>query len=154
VHVAAADLHHEQAVQTLEGHPAVHVKEIDGQHDRGLGAQELPPGRVGASLRGRGIRHALRTRRIVDALARWPSLRAPLTVILVGSTLERREDGPFPVEAPVGVRWRLSLATVVVTNLVLNLATAWTSQLLKLLICGWYGSAGWPGCGKMVSHRR
>jgi hypothetical protein len=53
VHVAAADLHYEQAVQALEGHRAVHVKEIDGQHRRGLRVQELPPARIGAPSRSR-----------------------------------------------------------------------------------------------------
>ena len=53
VHVAAADLHHEQAVQALEGHRAVHVKEVDGQHRRGLRVQELPPARIGAPTRSR-----------------------------------------------------------------------------------------------------
>jgi hypothetical protein len=53
VHVAAADLHHEQAVQALEGHRAVHVKEVDGQHRRGLRVQELPPARIGAPGRSR-----------------------------------------------------------------------------------------------------
>ena len=48
VHVAAADLHHEQAVQALEGHRAVHVKEVDGKHRRGLRVEELPPARIGA----------------------------------------------------------------------------------------------------------
>src|SRR5512140_2480148 len=37
VHVAAADLHDEQAVQAPEGHRAVHVEEIGGEHRRCLG---------------------------------------------------------------------------------------------------------------------
>ena len=53
VHIAAADLHHEQAVQAAERHCAVHVKEVDGEHRRGLGVQKLPPGCVGAPLRRR-----------------------------------------------------------------------------------------------------
>ena len=53
VHVAVADLHHEQAVQALEGHRAVHVKEVDGKHRRGLRAEELPPARIGAPPRSR-----------------------------------------------------------------------------------------------------
>jgi len=53
VHVAGTDLHDEQAVQALQGHRAVHVKEVGGQHRRGLEVQELPPGRIGAPLRRR-----------------------------------------------------------------------------------------------------
>jgi hypothetical protein len=49
VHVAGADFHHEQAVQALEGHCAVHVEEVRGKHRRGLRVQELPPGRVGVT---------------------------------------------------------------------------------------------------------
>lgn len=42
------------AVQAAEGHCAVHVEEIGGEHDRSLGVQELPPRRVSAPLwRGR-----------------------------------------------------------------------------------------------------
>jgi hypothetical protein len=37
----------------MEGDCAVQVEEIGGEHRRGLGVQELPPGRVGAPLRGR-----------------------------------------------------------------------------------------------------
>jgi hypothetical protein len=47
VHVAAAGFDDEQAVQALEGHCAADVKEAGGEHRRCLGAQELPPGRVG-----------------------------------------------------------------------------------------------------------
>ena len=74
VHVTGADLHHEEAIQALERHRAVHVEEIDGQHGRGLRVQELPPRRVGVPFRCGGIPRALRTRRMVDALIRWPSL--------------------------------------------------------------------------------
>ena len=51
VHVTAADLDHGQAVQRLEGHCAVQVEEIGGEYRGCLRVQELPPGRVGASLR-------------------------------------------------------------------------------------------------------
>ena len=54
VHVTAADLHDEQAVQPLQRHCAVHVEEISGEHRRCLGAQELPPRRVGVPLGRRG----------------------------------------------------------------------------------------------------
>ena len=53
VHITGADLDHEQAVQALEGHRAVDVEEIGGEHRRCLGVQELPPGRVGVPLRCR-----------------------------------------------------------------------------------------------------
>ena len=63
----------EQAVQALQGHRAVDVGEVRGEHRRCLGLQELPPRRGGAPLRYRGILRALRTRRIVDAPTQWPS---------------------------------------------------------------------------------
>jgi hypothetical protein len=74
VHGAGADLDHEEAVQAVEGHRAVHVEEVGGKHCRSLGRQELPPRRVGVPLRRRGIFSALRTWRIVDAPTRWPGL--------------------------------------------------------------------------------
>jgi hypothetical protein len=51
VHGPGADLHHEQAVQALESHRAVHVEEVGGEHRRGLGVQKLPARRVGVPLR-------------------------------------------------------------------------------------------------------
>ncbi len=53
VDVAAPDFDDEQAVQAPECHCAVHMEEIGGQHGRGLGMQELPPGRVGVPFRRR-----------------------------------------------------------------------------------------------------
>jgi hypothetical protein len=53
VHIAGTDLHDEQALQALQGHRAVHVKEVGSQHGRGLEVQQLPPGRIGAPLRRR-----------------------------------------------------------------------------------------------------
>jgi hypothetical protein len=50
------------------------MEEIGGEHRRCLTVQELPPGRAGAPFRCRGIFSALRTRRMVDAPTRWPSL--------------------------------------------------------------------------------
>jgi hypothetical protein len=50
---AVADLDHEQDVESLQGHRAVDLEEVDGQHGGGLGAQELPPGGVGVPLRCR-----------------------------------------------------------------------------------------------------
>jgi hypothetical protein len=71
VHIAGTDLDHEQAVQALERHGAVHVEEVRDEHGRCLGAQELPPRGVTCAVFGAGdIFSALRTRRIVDALTR------------------------------------------------------------------------------------
>jgi hypothetical protein len=53
VHVAGAGLDHEQAVQALEGHRAVDVEEVGGQHGRGVRAQEVPPGLIGVPFRRR-----------------------------------------------------------------------------------------------------
>ena len=53
VHIAGLDFHDEKDVEPLEGHRAVDVEEVAGQHRRRRGAQELPPGGVGLSLRGR-----------------------------------------------------------------------------------------------------
>jgi hypothetical protein len=40
----------------VQGHRAVHMEEIGGEHRRGLSAQELPPRRIGApSRRGRDL---------------------------------------------------------------------------------------------------
>jgi hypothetical protein len=50
VDVAAAGFDHEQAVQPLERHCAVHVEEVG----RGLRPQELPPGCIGVPVRRRG----------------------------------------------------------------------------------------------------
>ena len=47
VDVAGADFDDEQAVQAPECHGGVHVEEVGGEDGRGLGLQELPPGRVG-----------------------------------------------------------------------------------------------------------
>ena len=54
VHVTGADLHDEQAVQAPQGHRAVHVEEIGGEHRGCLRVQELPPRRAGAPFRCRG----------------------------------------------------------------------------------------------------
>ena len=54
MHVTATDLHDEQAIQALEGHRAVHVEEVGGEHRRCLGVLELQPGRVGLPFRRRG----------------------------------------------------------------------------------------------------
>ena len=43
----------EQAVKALQGHCAIHVEEIGGEHCRGLDVPELPPCRVGVPFRCR-----------------------------------------------------------------------------------------------------
>jgi hypothetical protein len=48
VHGSAGDLQDEEHVDPLERHRAVHMEEVTRQHRRRLGAQKLPPGRVGA----------------------------------------------------------------------------------------------------------
>jgi hypothetical protein len=53
MHVAGTGLDHEQHVQALEGHRAVHMEEVGCQHSRGLAVQELPPCPVGLPLRRR-----------------------------------------------------------------------------------------------------
>ena len=70
----AADLHDEQAVQAPEGHRAVPVEEIGGEHRRCLAVQNF---RQNVSVRrsgAGGIFSALRTRGMVDTPTRWPSL--------------------------------------------------------------------------------
>jgi hypothetical protein len=42
LHIAGANLDHEEVVQALEGHRAVDVKEVRRKHCRGLRVQELP----------------------------------------------------------------------------------------------------------------
>ena len=82
VHIARADLDHEEAVQAPEGHRAVHVEEVGREHRRGLRVQELPPRGVGVPLGRRGIFSALRTRRIVDAPTLWPSFISSPWILL------------------------------------------------------------------------
>ena len=70
VHVTAADLHDEQAVQPLQRHCAVHVEEISGEHRRCLGAQNSRHVASVCRLGAGEIFRALRTRRTVDAPTR------------------------------------------------------------------------------------
>lgn len=51
--VAGADLDHEEHLDPTQGHRAVDVEEIAGQHRGGLGTRELPPRRAAAPWRGR-----------------------------------------------------------------------------------------------------
>jgi len=99
VDVAGADLHHEQAVQALEGHRAVHVEEVGGEHRRGLRVQELPPRHVGVPLRRR--RDLQRPedpadRGCADPVAELEQLTLdPLVapaVVLGGEALDKRGD--------------------------------------------------------------
>jgi hypothetical protein len=57
-------------VQAPERYRAVHVEEVRGQHGRGLGVHELPPGRIGTSLGSRRDSQRLEDPGIVDALTR------------------------------------------------------------------------------------
>ena len=82
VHVAGADLDHEEAVQAPEGHRAVDVEEVGSEHRRGLRVRELPPRGVGVPLGRRGIFSALRTRRIEDAPPWWPSFNNSPWILL------------------------------------------------------------------------
>jgi hypothetical protein len=59
------DLDHEEAVQALQGHRAVHVEEVDREHHGCLCLQELPPGRVGIPSGCSSVDAALRP---------WPSV--------------------------------------------------------------------------------
>jgi hypothetical protein len=63
MHVAAADLHDEQAVQAPECHRAVHM-EVGGEHGRGLSVQTLPPTLTGSRFtrrdRASGVIHEYR----------------------------------------------------------------------------------------------
>jgi hypothetical protein len=55
------------------------VKEVDGQHGRGLGVQEPPSGRIGASLGSRRDPQRLEDpadRGRAGPMARWPDGRA------------------------------------------------------------------------------
>ena len=73
VHVARSDLHEEQAVQALEGHRAVDVEEVGGEHRGRLGVQELPPRGVGVPLRCRGDLQGLEDPADSGRADPWPS---------------------------------------------------------------------------------
>ena len=97
--IPGADLDHEQAVQALQGHRAVHVEEVGGEHRRGLRVQELPPHRVGVPLRRR--RDLQRPedpadRGCADPVAELEQLTLdPLVapaVVLGGEALDKRSD--------------------------------------------------------------
>jgi hypothetical protein len=99
VHVTAADLHDEQAVQPLLGHRAVHVEEVGGEHRGCLGVQELPPGRVGVPLRCRGDLQGLEDPADggrADPVAEFQQFAldppVPPAVILGGEPLDQRGD--------------------------------------------------------------
>ena len=99
VHVTRADLYDEQAVQALQGHRAVHVEEVGGEHRRCLSVQELPPGRVGAPLRCRRDLQGLEDPAdggCADPVAEFQQLALdPLVspaVILGGEPLDQRGD--------------------------------------------------------------
>jgi hypothetical protein len=70
VHRPGGHFQYEEHVDSLERDRAVHMEEIAGQHGRGLGAQELPPGRVGVPDRRWRDARPLQMRRIVEAPTR------------------------------------------------------------------------------------
>ena len=99
MHIPGADLDHEEAVQALQGHRAVHVEEVGCKHRRGLRAQELPPRRIGAPLRRRRDLQRLEDpadRRRANPVADLEQLTLdPLVspaVVLEGEPLDERGD--------------------------------------------------------------
>ena len=99
VHVAAADLHDEQAVQALEGHRAVDMEEVGGEHRRCLRLQELPPRGAGAPIRRRGDLQCLEDAPdggCADPVAELEQLAldplVPPAVVLGGEPLDQRGD--------------------------------------------------------------
>jgi hypothetical protein len=77
MHVAVADLKHEQHIEPPQRERAVDVEEVDREHAGGLGAQELPPAGVGVPQRSRRDPVALEDppdRRGVDAVAECEQL--------------------------------------------------------------------------------
>ena len=82
-----------------QGHRAVHVEEVGGEHRRCLGVQELPPRRVGAPLRCRGDLQRLEDpadRGRADPVAKLEQLALdPLVspaAVLGGEPLDQRGD--------------------------------------------------------------
>jgi hypothetical protein len=107
VHVAGADLDHEQAVQALEGDRAVDVEEICGEHRHSLRVQELPPAHVSVPHRCRGdpqrLEHPADRGRAylvteLDELALDPLV--PPGAVLGSQLLDERGD--------LGADWRLA----------------------------------------------
>jgi hypothetical protein len=99
VHVTATDFHDEHAVQPLQGHRAVYVEEVGGEHRRCLGVQEQQPGRVGLAFRRRGNLQGLEDpadRRCADPVAEFEQLALdPLVspaAVLGGELLDQRGD--------------------------------------------------------------
>ena len=107
MHIPGADLDHEEAVQALQGHRAVHVEEVGREPGRGLRVQELPPGRVGAPLGRRRDLQRLEDpadRRCADPVANLEQFTLdPLVspaVVLRGEPLDEQGD--------LGADWRPS----------------------------------------------
>jgi len=99
VHVTAAYLDDEQAVQPSQRHRAVHVEEIGGEHGRCLGAQEPPPRRVSTPFRCRGDLQRLEDPADggrADPVAELEQLaldpHVPPAVVLGGEPLDQRGD--------------------------------------------------------------
>ena len=99
VQVAAADFDDKQAVQALEGHCAVDVEEVGGEHRRCLGMQNRPPGRVGAPFRCRRDLQGLEDPAdggCANLMAELEELAldplVPPEVVLGGESLDERGD--------------------------------------------------------------
>jgi hypothetical protein len=88
-----------KAVQAPEGHCAVDVEEVNGEHRRGLRVQELPPGRVGVPLRCRGYLQGLEDpadRGCADLVTEFQQFAldplASPAAVLGGEPLDKRGD--------------------------------------------------------------
>ena len=99
MHITAAYLHDEQAVQALQGQRAIHVEKVRGEHRGCLGVQERPPCCVGLPLRCWGNLQRLEDpadRGRADPVAELEQLALdPLVspaVVLGGEPLDRRGD--------------------------------------------------------------
>jgi hypothetical protein len=92
VHGAGAGLDHEQAVQAVEGICAVHVEEVGGQYCRSLGAQELPPRRVGVPFRRRGDLQCFEDPADRGGAGPVAELEQLTLVVLGGEALDERGD--------------------------------------------------------------
>jgi hypothetical protein len=112
VHVAAADLEHEEHVQALQRQRAVHVEEVAGEHGGRLGGQEPSPGGVVTPHRCRWNAEAFEDaadRRCADPIAETEQFTleplVPPARIGARHLLDQRDDGRVNrwASKPVGV---------------------------------------------------